>query len=123
MSRFLLKISKYFFINLIFAKITYIINKKLLFGGNMRAVITVIGKDKVGIIARISNILADSGVNILDISQTIMQELFTMVMLVDMSGAKCTNADIIGQLDKMGADMDLSIRFQDEEIFNSMHRI
>lgn len=89
----------------------------------MRAVITVIGKDKVGIIARISNILADSDVNILDISQTIMQELFTMVMLVDMSGAKCTNADIIAQLDKMGADMDLSIRFQDEEIFNSMHRV
>ncbi len=89
----------------------------------MRAVITVIGKDKVGIIARISNILADSSVNILDISQTIMQELFTMVMLVDMTGAKCKNSDIIAQLDKMGADMDLSIRFQDEEIFNSMHRI
>jgi ACT domain-containing protein len=123
MSRFLLKISKYFFINLIFAKITYIINKKLLFGGNMRAVITVIGKDKVGIIARISNILADSGVNILDISQTIMQEIFTMIMLVDTELSDISAKDLADDLAHIGDGLGVEIKVQHERLFSSMHRI
>ena len=72
----------------------------------MKAVVTVIGKDQKGIIAKISNILFENGVNILDISQTIMQDMFTMIMLVNFE-----------------KDMGLSIHVQREEIFTSMHRI
>ncbi|NJD03354.1 MAG: ACT domain-containing protein [Ruminiclostridium sp.] len=89
----------------------------------MRAVITVIGKDKVGIIAGISSILADCGVNILDISQTIMQDIFTMVMLVDISKS-CVNFHLLsGKLDEKGVELGVSVRIQHEDIFNSMHRI
>jgi len=68
----------------------------------MRAVITVIGKDKIGIIAGISNILADCNVNILDISQTIMQDVFTMVMLVDISKLCVQFAELADRLEKKG---------------------
>jgi ACT domain-containing protein len=89
----------------------------------MRAVITVIGKDKVGIIAKISNILADSSVNILDISQTIMQDIFTMVMLVDIGKLSVSFNDLSKELTEAGNKLCLDIRIQNEEIFNSMHRI
>ncbi|MDK2799491.1 MAG: hypothetical protein PWP27_868 [Clostridiales bacterium] len=89
----------------------------------MRAVITVIGKDKVGIIAAVSNILADCNVNILDISQTIMQDMFTMIMLVDISQMKVIFSNLSDQLEKKGQEMGLSIKIQHEDIFNSMHRI
>jgi ACT domain-containing protein len=89
----------------------------------MRAVITVIGKDKVGIIAKISNILADSSVNILDISQTIMQDIFTMVMLVDIGKLSVSFNDLSKELTETGNKLCLDIRIQNEEIFNSMHRI
>lgn len=89
----------------------------------MRAVITVIGKDKVGIIAAISNILANCNVNILDISQTTMQDVFTMVMLVDITNLCIDFAELSEQLDKKGQEIGLSVRIQHEEIFNSMHRI
>lgn len=89
----------------------------------MRAVITVIGKDRIGIIAAISGILAESGVNILDISQTIMQEMFTMIMLVDISKACVGFAELSDKLDKKGQELGLSVRIQHEDIFNSMHRI
>lgn len=89
----------------------------------MKAVITVIGKDKVGIIARVSALLAENGVNILDITQTIMQELFTMVMLVDISVTKVKFTELVDILAKIGEDMGLEIRCQHEDIFNSMHRI
>lgn len=89
----------------------------------MKAVITVIGKDKVGIIARVSALLAENGVNILDITQTIMQELFTMVMLVDISVTKVKFTELVDSLAKIGEDMGLEIRCQHEDIFNSMHRI
>lgn len=89
----------------------------------MKAVITVIGNDKVGIIARVSALLAENGVNILDITQTIMQELFTMVMLVDISGTKVKFTKLADDLAKIGEDMGLEIRCQHEDIFNSMHRI
>lgn len=89
----------------------------------MRAVITVIGQDKVGIIARVSNILADSNVNILDITQTTLQEIFTMVMLVDISGLNTKFVDLADKLAALGDDMELEIRCRHEDIFNSMHKI
>lgn len=89
----------------------------------MKAVITVIGQDRVGIIAGVSTILSDAGVNILDISQTIMQELFTMIMLVDLSSSQLKNSSLIKKLDDLSAQLGVSIKFQDQEIFNSMHRI
>ncbi|MCX7842381.1 MAG: ACT domain-containing protein [Clostridia bacterium] len=89
----------------------------------MKAVITVIGKDRVGIIASVSSILAESNVNILDISQTIMQDMFTMIMLVDISKACVGFNDLNDKLEKKGQELGLSIRIQHEDIFNSMHRI
>lgn len=89
----------------------------------MKAVITVIGKDKVGIIAGVSNILAQSNVNILDISQTIMQELFTMIMLVDISKVDSDFSRLASSLDKKGQELGVTIKIQHEDIFNSMHRI
>ena len=89
----------------------------------MRAVITVIGTDRVGIIAGVSGVLADAGVNILDITQTTMQELFTMIMLVDISQASLNFETLAGKLDVKGQDLGLKIRIQHEDIFKSMHRI
>lgn len=89
----------------------------------MRAVITVFGKDRVGIIAGVSNILADSNVNILDITQTIMQDVFTMITLVDISGCNIPFDILSEKLDKKGVDLGLKIQIQHEDIFNSMHRI
>lgn len=87
----------------------------------MKAVITVIGKDQVGIIARVSNLLYKHEINILDISQTIMQELFTMIMIVDMQGAHI--GDISEEIKALEKEMNSSIHVQNEDIFNSMHRI
>ncbi|MBC7766049.1 MAG: ACT domain-containing protein [Hyphomonadaceae bacterium] len=89
----------------------------------MRAVITVIGKDQVGIIANVSNILAQYSINILDISQTVMTDIFTMIMMVEISKSKVGIADIADLLAKKGEEIGLSIRIQHEDIFNSMHRI
>ena len=87
----------------------------------MRAVITVIGKDKVGIIARVSGLLGENGINILDISQTIMQDVFTMIMLVDMKDKPVS--DILDGIKEIEKDMELSIHIQNEDIFNLMHRV
>ncbi|MCX7920500.1 MAG: ACT domain-containing protein [Clostridia bacterium] len=89
----------------------------------MRAVITVIGKDKVGIIAGVSTILADSNVNILDITQTTMQDVFTMIMLVDITKSNISFHDLSDSLEDKGREIGLSIKIQHEDIFNSMHRI
>ncbi len=89
----------------------------------MRAVITVIGKDKVGIIAGISNILANSNVNILDISQTIMQDVFTMIMLTDVSNTNMAFDVLSDTLEEKGRELELYVKIQHEDIFNSMHRI
>jgi len=89
----------------------------------MKAVITVIGKDRVGIIAAISAILAEANVNILDISQTIMQEYFTMIMLVDISKSNISFNELAEKLETKGKELALSVRIQHEDIFNSMHRI
>lgn len=87
-----------------------------------RAVVSVIGKDQVGIIAKVTNVLADNHVNILDISQTILQDFFTMMMLVDVSGIE--NLDALQQkFDGISQAMGLKINIQLEEIFQAMHRI
>lgn len=89
----------------------------------MKAVLTVIGRDKVGIIYRVSELLAKNNVNILDISQTILDGYFTMIMIVDIANVEATFADIQQKLDSLGNEMQLSIRIQHEDIFNSMHKI
>lgn len=89
----------------------------------MRAIVTVIGKDQVGIIARVCALLSGQGVNVLDISQTILQEYFTMIMLVDASGAKVPFAELVTLLEEEGKAQGLVIHAQREDIFNAMHRI
>ncbi|BDF68780.1 ACT domain-containing protein [Pseudoflavonifractor phocaeensis] len=89
----------------------------------MRAIVTVIGKDQVGIIARVCALLSGQGVNVLDISQTILQEYFTMIMLVDAAGAKVPFAELVTLLEEEGKAQGLVIHAQREDIFNAMHRI
>ncbi len=89
----------------------------------MKAIVTVVGKDKVGIIAGVCAQLASFNVNVLDISQTVMQGYFTMMMAVDVSAATLPLADLAQQLDEKGKEMGLSIRLQREDIFEAMHRV
>lgn len=89
----------------------------------MRAIVTVIGKDQVGIIARVCALLSQQGVNVLDISQTILQEYFTMIMLVDASQSKVPFAQLVKLLEEEGKGQGLVIHAQREDIFNAMHRI
>ncbi|MEJ6950674.1 ACT domain-containing protein [Natronospora cellulosivora (SeqCode)] len=89
----------------------------------MQAIITVIGMDKIGIIAKVSNVLADNHVNILDISQTILGEYFTMMMLVDLENTDLPLDELKDSLNKIGGELGLSIKLQHEDIFRSMHRI
>ena len=89
----------------------------------MKAILTVIGKDRIGIIAAVSNILAESNINILDISQTIMQGFFTMIMLVDISQMSLSFSEISEELDRKGRELGLSIRLHHEDIFNAMLRL
>lgn len=89
----------------------------------MRAIITVVGKDKVGIIACVSNILAQNDVNILDISQTIMQGFFTMIMLVDLEISKLRFDEIKTLLVNKGKEIGVDINMQHEDIFNAINRI
>ena len=89
----------------------------------MKAVITVLGKDRVGIIAGITAALAQNQVNILDISQTILQDYFTMIMLVDLDRAVSPFATLRQVLDEEGERLGVSIRIQQEDIFKSMHHI
>lgn len=89
----------------------------------MNAIVTVVGRDKVGITAAICTLLAENNVNILDISQTILQGSFTMVMAVDVSASKSPVGDLREKLEELGRSMEISIRIQREEIFDAMHRI
>ena len=89
----------------------------------MRAIVTVIGKDRVGIIAEVCALLAAEGINILDISQTVLREYFTMIMLVDVSGCRVPFAELGKLLADAGAEAGLVIRAQREDIFNAMYRI
>ncbi|MDY6313642.1 MAG: ACT domain-containing protein [Clostridia bacterium] len=89
----------------------------------MKAVISVVGHDKVGIIAKVSALLAEHNVNILDISQTVMQGYFTMIMLVDVEKLDIKFGDFADLMSGFGDTIDMNIRVQHEDIFNSMHRI
>ena len=88
-----------------------------------KAIITVVGKDTVGIIAKVCTYLAAEKINILDISQTIVQGYFNMMMIVDISGTEKAFGQVVTDLDVLGQEIGVSIRCQMEEIFDSMHRI
>ncbi|MFD0828703.1 ACT domain-containing protein [Neobacillus sp. M.A.Huq-85] len=87
-----------------------------------RAVVSVIGKDQVGIISKVTTILANNNMNILDISQTILQDFFTMMMIIDVTGKVNLNR-LRNELTLAGEDMGLKINIQLEEIFQAMHRV
>ena len=89
----------------------------------MRAVITVIGKDMVGILARVSSICAENNVNVVEVTQSILQDLFAMIMMVDISKSTIPFNELSDQLTGLGNDMNLKIHVMHEDIFNSMHRI
>lgn len=89
----------------------------------MKAIVTVVGKDQVGIIASVCNQLAQYNVNVLDISQTVMQGYFTMMMVVDVSACTVPLSQLCGIMEETGTAMGLSIRLQREDIFEAMHRI
>lgn len=89
----------------------------------MKAIVTVIGKDKPGIIAKVSTCLAQNSVNIEDISQTLLQGNFTMLMLCDLSGSKLSLSQLKEELVQLGEQTGVSIHVQHEDIFNAMHKI
>ena len=89
----------------------------------MRAVVTVVGQDRTGIIAGVSGYLADKKINILDISQTIMQDLFTMIMLVDTESSDIKAPELSSDLKAIGEKIGVEINVQHEGLFSSMHRI
>ena len=89
----------------------------------MKGIITVLGKDKVGIIAKVCTYLAEHNVNILDISQTIVQDYFNMMMIVDISGPTKSFETIVEDLQDVGKEIGVEIKLQHEDIFNIMHRI
>lgn len=88
-----------------------------------RTIITVVGKDTVGIIARVCAYLADNNVNILDITQTIVQGYFNMMMIVNMEKMEKPFEQAVNELDEIGKELGVQIKCQREEIFNKMHRI
>ena len=88
-----------------------------------KAIITVVGKDAVGIIAKVCTYLAENNVNILDISQTIVQEYFNMMMIVDMSSVEKNFEVIANELSEIGLNIGVQVKCQREEIFDKMHRI
>lgn len=88
-----------------------------------KCIVTVLGKDTVGIIARVCTYLAENEINILDISQTIIQGYFNMMMIVDVSGMKKDFRVICDEMDVLGAEIGVTIRCQREEIFEKMHRL
>ncbi len=88
-----------------------------------RVIVTVIGEDRVGIIAAVATILAESNINILDISQTILQELFVMITVVDMTGALIDLAELQHRLDVKGQELGVKITAQHEDVFRFMHRL
>ena len=89
----------------------------------MKAIVTVVGKDQVGIIAAVCVKLAEYNVNVLDISQTVMQNYLTMMMVVDVAGCTVPLAELVGLMEDMGKERGLSIRIQREDIFEAMHRV
>ena len=89
----------------------------------MKAVISVIGKDKVGILAAVSAKCAEYNVNIVDVSQTVLQDMFTMIMLLDIKAVSVEFGEFAGIMQNFGGEIGMEIRVMHEDIFNSMHRI
>ncbi len=89
----------------------------------MRAVITVVGKDMVGILAKVSGICAENNVNILEVTQSILQDMFCMIMLADTSDSSVPFTELSEKLEKLGESNNLVIHAMHEDLFNSMHRI
>ncbi|MBE6022268.1 MAG: ACT domain-containing protein [Cellulosilyticum sp.] len=89
----------------------------------MKGIITVVGKDKVGIIAKVCTFLSEENINILDISQTIVQGYFNMMMIVDIDSAKSEFVEVVDCISKLGQEIGVDIRLQHQAIFDNMHRI
>ncbi|MBQ2971788.1 MAG: ACT domain-containing protein [Ruminococcus sp.] len=89
----------------------------------MKAVITVLGKDSVGILAKVSSACAEEGVNIIEVTQSVMQDLFAMIMLADIKDSKIPLDELKKKLDKVGEEMGMKVHVMHEDIFNSMHKI
>ena len=89
----------------------------------MKAIITVLGADREGIIAQISGLLFENGINVLDLSQTILSTYFTMVMLVDITKMKLSFKEMTDLLNRTGEELGMEIRMQRSEIFDAMHRL
>lgn len=89
----------------------------------MRAVITVVGKDMVGILAKVSAVCAQRNANVIEVTQSVLQDLFAMIMLVDISKLNCDLPHMSADLNTIGDGMGLQIHVMHEDIFNSMHRI
>ncbi|MDF2532353.1 MAG: hypothetical protein K0Q65_1934 [Clostridia bacterium] len=89
----------------------------------MKGIITVIGKDKVGIIGKVCTLLSDQNVNILDISQTILQGYFNMLMVVDLTHTQVDFVELVDKLSELGKAIEVDIKLQHQDIFDCMHRI
>ena len=89
----------------------------------MRAIISVIGKDTFGILAKVSTVCSENKANIIDVTQSVLQEMFVMVMMVDISDPACDFSLLKSSLEKAGCDIGMQINIMHEDIFNSMHRI
>ena len=88
-----------------------------------KTILTVVGKDSVGIIAKVCTYLSENGINILDISQTVVSDYFNMMMIVDLSKSEKQFADVSSDLENVGQGLGVSVKCQREEIFEMMHRI
>ena len=89
----------------------------------MRAIISVIGKDTFGILAKVSLVCSDNRANILDVTQSVLQDMFVMVMMADISAINCDFAKFVDEMAALGNEKNLSIRAMHEDIFNAMHNI
>ncbi len=89
----------------------------------MKAIVSVIGRDTVGILAKVSTECAKHNANIIDVTQSVMKDMFTMIMLVDIAELSSDFADLTASLEKLGDDIGMKIHVMHEDIFNSMHRI
>ena len=89
----------------------------------MRAVVTVIGKDTVGILTKVSGICTEHNANVIEVTQSVLQDLFAMIMLVDISQMNADFSKLADKMDELGNELNLSIHTMHEDIFNSMHKI
>ncbi len=89
----------------------------------MRAVVTVIGKDTVGILHKVSGICAEYNVNVIEVTQSVLQDMFAMIMLVDITEINADFAKLVDSMDSLGSQLGLSIHTMHEDIFNSMHSV